>query len=410
MTKTSDKERTLTLLAAVLGIFLALLCGQLFSFAAGAAGAPQRRTRRAAKPAAKPPAINYSQFSHSTHVTKQKLACDSCHKFPSKNWKAVRKEDEAFPDITEFPEHSSCLNCHREQFFARERPAPAICSNCHVAVTPKNTVRFPFPSLGEPFLNSSKGANFVSDFVVGFPHDKHIDAVGLFRGFRRNQEARFARASFRREDSVAADDPKSCPVCHQTYQPQGKSNDEFVTKPPKDLPEDAFWLKKGAFKTTPTTHTICFTCHNTDAELAPLPTNCDGCHKLRPAGVPMQHDFDPKLAATMGIKDPIMLSKWSRRSAGRYRHEYEVHVELSCITCHNPTVMNTLDERTLVTVKSCGGEGSGCHVESNTDGILNFEIEQKKNKPEFQCTKCHIILGKQTVPADHLEALPKPAK
>src|SRR3982074_327585 len=59
------------------------------------------------------PRIDYSSFSHSTHVVNQKLACDSCHKFPTKNWKDVRKGDAAFPDIAEFPEHSSCLNCHR---------------------------------------------------------------------------------------------------------------------------------------------------------------------------------------------------------------------------------------------------------------------------------------------------------
>jgi cytochrome c len=71
--------------------------------------------------------------------------------------------------------------------------------------------------------------------------------------------------------------------------------------------------------------------------------------------------------------------------------------------------MNTLDERTLVSVKSCGGEGSGCHVEANTDGILNYEIEQKKTKANFQCTKCHIKLGTRPVPADHLEAIEKTA-
>jgi hypothetical protein len=72
--------------------------------------------------------------------------------------------------------------------------------------------------------------------------------------------------------------------------------------------------------------------------------------------------------------------------------------------------MNTLDEKTLISVKACGGGGSGCHVESNTDGILNYEIEQKKTKPNFQCTKCHIILGKNPVPADHLEAIKAAAK
>src|SRR5574338_1275628 len=105
----------------------------------GAPAVAQRRTQ---------PRIDYTNFSHTTHVTNQKLKCDSCHKFPTANWNQVRKGDAAFPDVAEFPEHSACLNCHRQQFFARERPAPRICSNCHVAVTPRNTVRFLFPSLG----------------------------------------------------------------------------------------------------------------------------------------------------------------------------------------------------------------------------------------------------------------------
>src|SRR2546430_17191798 len=49
--------------------------------------------------------------------------------------------------------------------------------------------------------------------------------------------------------------PKSCPVCHETYQPQGKSSEEFVTKSPKNI-GDNFWLKKGTFKTIPNSHTV----------------------------------------------------------------------------------------------------------------------------------------------------------
>src|SRR6185369_9131277 len=80
----------------------------------GASAAAQQRAparRRAAT-------IDYTNFTHTTHVDKQKLACGSCHKFPTKNWKEVRKGDAAFPDVTEFPEHTACLNCHRPQFFA----------------------------------------------------------------------------------------------------------------------------------------------------------------------------------------------------------------------------------------------------------------------------------------------------
>ena len=377
---------------------------------------PQRRsqTRRrtpSRKTQTQKPRIDYSRFSHRTHVAQQKLACDSCHKFPSKNWKEVRKGDEAFPDVTDFPEHQACLNCHRTQFFARERPAPVICSNCHIAVMPRNTARYPFPSLGQPFLASKRGQNFGSDFKVLFPHDKHADVVGGLRS-RPREDLRFAlaRASFNSFGSGKPQDAesKSCPACHETYQPQGKSADEFVTKPPKDLPEEVFWLKKGAFKTTPTTHAACATCHNEEAGIAPAPADCAGCHKFPSATTQPLRDFDPKLAANIGITDWMILRQWSRRSAGRYRHEFDVHNELGCVTCHNPAVMNTLEERTFVSVKSCGGTG-GCHTETNMDGILNYEIEQKRTNPGFQCIKCHIILGKNPVPQNHWEAIPKPA-
>jgi hypothetical protein len=366
------------------------------------------RRRSPAQPQASKPRVDYSKFSHRTHVEQRKLACNSCHKFPSKNWKEVRKGDDAFADVTDFPEHGACLQCHRTQFFARERPAPVICSNCHVAVTPRNTVRYPFPSLGEPFLSSKRGQGFVSEFKVAFPHEKHVDVVGWLPFRTPGSNASFAHhASFSRE-SLQDAKSKGCAVCHQTYQPQGKSSEEFVTKRPAKLPEDAFWLKKGAFKTTPVSHAACSSCHNKDAGIAPDPADCATCHKLAGTTPDPLRDFDPKLAQTMGINDWLMLRKWSRRSAGRFQHDFDVHKELSCVDCHNPAVMNTLDERTFVTVKSCGGSG-GCHIETTLDGALNYEIDQRRKNPNFQCVKCHIILGKNPVPQNHLDALPKPA-
>jgi cytochrome c7-like protein/class III cytochrome C family protein len=393
--------------AFVLAVFVIHLAVTAAFGNTGSPFEPQRRQQRrpaTRQQAPKKPRIDYTNFSHRTHVEQQKLECSSCHKLPTRNWKEVRKGDDAFPDVAEFPEHNSCLNCHREQFFARERPAPSICSNCHVAVTPKNTVRFIFPSLGEPFFTSKRAEAFNSEFVVAFPHDKHgDDVVSEYRP--REEQLRIVAASFRSNNSSASPEQKNCTICHKLYKPQGNSKEEFVTLPPKNLAEDAFWLRKGTFQNTPLTHTLCFTCHSTDSGLEPLPTNCGTCHKFRNSG--MQHDYDPKIAATMGVTDPLTLIRWSRRSAIRFRHEHEVHKELTCDTCHVVSAMNLLNEKTLVSVKSCGGEGSGCHVESNNEGILNFEIDQKKKKPDFQCTKCHLNLGKQAVPADHLEALPK---
>jgi hypothetical protein len=411
-----------TLLAFVLvGLFVALIFTS-----PSAAALPQRRPSpsrlQKPKPRVPPkPKIDYTKFSHQTHVVTQKLGCGSCHKVPSKNWKEYRKGDAAFPDVTDFPEHSSCLNCHREQFFARERPAPAICANCHIAVTPRDTARWLFPSLGDVSDPKLKRREFVSEFGVGFPHDKHIDVVGVnsipFRGglpatalgsSSTLNNPWLALISF--QEKPKAGPPKSCPVCHETYQPQGNASDEYVTKPPKNL-GDNFWLKKGTFKTIPNSHTICFTCHNADSGIAPEPKNCEVCHKL---GAPAQlkMDFDPVLATTMGA-NKTMLARWSRRiSSGAFRHEGGEHPDLSCLNCHKvdmPTFSTVDVKTTKVAVKSCGG-ADGCHITTTTDdgGILNFEIDRRKKDPKFVCTKCHVTFGKEALPENHPQAIPTP--
>jgi hypothetical protein len=371
--------------------------------------APAQRSRRPQKRAApaKAPRIDYAKFSHGTHVEKQKLACDSCHKVPSKNWKEVRTGDKAFPDVADFPEHSTCLECHRTQFFARERPAPVICSNCHVASSPRDTGRWLFPSLGDTNDPTRKRRDLVSEFSVGFPHDKHLDVVSFNRP-ERSLKALFVHAAF--QEKKKHPPPASCPVCHQTYLPQGDASEEYVTKAPKTL-GDNFWLKKGTFKTTPNSHTVCFTCHSADSGLPPEPKDCGVCHKLVVTGLAVNADFDPKRAAEMGITDQTMLASWSKRiSAGAFRHEGGEHPELNCLGCHNVASFNQLDPKTRkVPVRSCGG-GDGCHITATADdgGILNFEVAEKAKSPAFVCTKCHITFGKEAVPEDHPKAFPTP--
>lgn len=362
----------------------------------------QTTRRRGAARVSQQPRIDYSKFSHRTDVHQQE--CSSCHAFPSKNWKAVRKSDIAFADITEYPEHSSCLKCHYQQFFARERPAPRICSVCHVAVTPRYTERHPFPNPPEIFNVSKRSQGFLSDFRIQFPHDSHLELVGDNKTpSRTGAGVRFQRASFMQEKR-AEENEKSCAFCHQTYQPQEKSSDEFVTARPKGLPDDAFWLKKGTFKTSPN-HATCFTCHAPEGDMKPASNECAACHKLQPS-VQLAHvDFDPKLAATMGITDGNILTKWrSRYSSGTFRHEGGMHPDQSCATCHKPSAINTLDVTTLkVPITAC----DTCHIgESAAEGALNFEIEKRKADTSFQCIKCHISLGKEPIPESHLKALP----
>jgi len=369
----------------------------------------QRRTQRPSgrAPARRARRPDYARFDHATQSHQK--SCDSCHKFPSANWKEVRKGEDAFEDVTEYPEHASCLSCHREQFFARERPRPTICAVCHVAASPRDLSRKPFPNPLERYLASPSGRDFESDFRVFFPHDKHADLFGM--NARPVETARgpvFVSASYRAAQDAAKENA-SCANCHQLYKPQGKDSDEYLTKPPKDL-GDRFWLKKGTFMTVPLSHASCFSCHSAESGMKPGPTDCATCHRLPPPSpAAARRDFDAGQAAQMAAGDQLALYIWRRRdSAGAYRHEGGAHPDLTCTTCHNVSAMNTADPSTTrVALDSC----NTCHATATSEegGALNVEIDQKKAKPSFQCAKCHVTFGREPVPATHAKAV-APAK
>lgn len=346
---------------------------------------PTRRPTRTPSPP------KYSKFPHD--VKAHRVSCGECHKFPSDNWQKVRAEKDGFPDITEYPKHESCLNCHKQQFFNGARPT--ICSICHTNPSPRNSERHAFPNPRERFDTTAKGRTAISDFAITFPHDKHIEIVASTDRLGRFENAAWSRSANRRNEA-------SCSVCHQTYKPQDKSDDEFVTARPAAVGE-GFWLKKGTFKTAPIGHATCFTCHSADSGMSPAPTDCATCHALKAPEAPS--DFDSKLAATMGINDKIMRDSWRRRdSSATFRHEWFSHSELSCATCHNVAAMNTADPKTTrVTISSC----AVCHVTATTDegGALNFEIDARKADSKFQCAKCHVAFGKSPIPDSHIKAV-----
>lgn len=374
--------------SAIAGLFFGLASVCFYSTDWVEIASSQTRKPVKARPRAQQRARKYSEFPHG--IQAHKVECASCHKFPSANWKKVRAESSAFPDITDYPQHESCLNCHRQQFFKGARPM--ICSICHTNPSPRDGNRHPFPNPRETFDLSPKGKSARSDFQIHFPHDKHIDIVSA---------AGAARSSFRTVSSVATRAEESCSVCHTTLKPQGDSDDEYITKPPGNLGE-GFWIKKGTFKTVPTGHTTCFTCHSQDSGLEPLPVNCAACHKIKQAEAAA--DFDMKLAAQMGVADRVTLDLWRKRESGKFRHEWFSHAELSCATCHNVEAMNTLDARTKkVPVSSC----STCHATATSDdgGALNFEVDSRKANLSFRCTKCHIVYGSKPIPESHLRAI-----
>jgi hypothetical protein len=139
---------------------------------------PQRRaqTRRRRRAPARTRArrVDYSKFSHRTPQHRAR-ACDTCHTVPTENWPRVRAKGEAFPDVTDYPGHASCMDCHRRQFFSGARPV--ICSVCHTNVSPRDGTRHPFRNPSEAFRQSRRKAQTPSEFDTVFPHDRHQDVM-----------------------------------------------------------------------------------------------------------------------------------------------------------------------------------------------------------------------------------------
>jgi LSD1 subclass zinc finger protein len=350
----------------------------------------RRQTPRlpAARAAARP--ARYSQFPHDVQAHRKE--CTSCHTFPSSNWKTVRAEADAFPDVTQYPQHESCVGCHKQQFF--KGATPVICSICHATTTPSGGTRHPFYNPRETFDRSPKAKNARADFAIAFPHATHIEIVSQVG----QASSPFRNASF--DAKRVAEE--SCAVCHKTLNPQGTSDDEFLTKPPADIGEN-FWVKKGTFKSVPIRHSTCFTCHNADSGIVPVQTNCATCHKYKTPDSPA--DFDAKTAAAMGVSDRVTLDAWRRRvSAGKFRHEFVAHVDLECATCHTVEKIDTTQAATRrVPISAC----ATCHATATTDdgGVINFEMDARAKDPKFNCARCHLSFGTKPVPASHTQAI-----
>jgi hypothetical protein len=404
------RHRTLTLLTLLLLASAAFVFPRLVGHAAraGAEPEPQRQRRgRARRPprAAPRPSVDYASFSHSV-PQHQREACDSCHKSPTANWQQARDRDSAFPDITDYPEHASCLGCHRQQFFRGAQPA--ICSVCHTVVSPRSGARFPFENPAESFSKSEKSKGRQTEFSLNFPHDRHQDVMARFMPSFESGGLRTLRASF--EPQAEKRPVDSCSICHQTYHPPGKPAPQpspaananpaaTAALPPVD----------GMFKTTPTSHASCFNCHWQDGGERPFSNDCAGCHKLLPAGktlpLPRGRDADAQVAAKAGINDPLIVAKLLRRDTATFSHEDDHHKARGCTACHiNITGISLLDERTLkVPVLTCGG--SSCHINPRPKKVLNDEVEKRAADPAFQCTKCHVNYAKAPVPRSHLDAV-----
>jgi predicted CxxxxCH...CXXCH cytochrome family protein len=425
------KHRTLTLAVLLALAAAALACAGLAARAASSEFGPrqQRRAsqaRRRAPSNARRPSADYSKFSHAT--AQHRKACDSCHASPTANWAAAREGGSAFPDVTDYPEHASCINCHRRQFFSGARPA--ICTVCHTQVSPRSGARFPFENPAELFTKSEKSKTRRTEFSINFPHDRHQDVMARAapttdapRGSDTPAgSAAFVRASF---EPRAAEERRvdSCTICHETYQAAGDAPEEYVTKPPAALPTnalglEAFWLKRGMLKTTPHGHASCFNCHWQDGGERPFSSDCAGCHKLlqpgvgmKSGGAPRRSDADTSNPSVKGIADAYVLARWSVRLVAAFRHEKADHVKVGCTACHiSITSADRITSETdFVPIKTCAS--SSCHGSTNKSAgakkIIFDEVEQRKKDAAYQCVKCHINLGKEPTPKSHTDLFAK---
>jgi hypothetical protein len=366
---------------------------------------PQRRPRQTRRRPARRPAaarVDYSNFSHSTKAHQQR-SCQSCHTVPTDNWSRVRPREEAYPDVTDYPGHASCLDCHRRQFFSGARPV--ICSVCHTNVSPRDGARFAFRNPEETWARSPKKGAGDSEFVTRFPHDRHQDVMALGLPGAAGSGFGFVRASFvAPQDEAAADPLNSCTVCHKIHEPKGKSEQDFLKAPPEEPKQDGlgrqdpFWFKKGTMMTTPGSHASCFSCHWQEGGVRPLSSQCGECHTPLTAGLKLQLDLegadaDPDHASVAGVVSERMLAQWKQRRVARFNHELERH-RIGCTSCHvTITSASRVNSDTLfVPIQTCG-RCHGAKTGNNSRAILAKEVAGKKKDESFKCTKCHINLG-----------------
>ncbi|HEY0100126.1 MAG TPA: hypothetical protein VGB76_14345 [Pyrinomonadaceae bacterium] len=370
---------------------------------------PQTR-RRAPSPAR--PRVDYSRFSHATKGHFEN--CASCHRITSF----------AQPDIRDYPDHPSCTECHRQQFFRGARPV--ICSNCHTVTTPRSEARFKFPKEEEP-----------SQFADIFPHASHIKTTTLLQ--------------FKKVVGEKVNIQATCMYCHKV--------DQTTQKPPAGAPKDAFHAPAGTLMTTPTSHVTCFQCHwqkgVENREQEPLSNECSRCHKNLARPLLQTAALTGALAAPVpqsGAQSRASVAKLipavaqgtsvahktltPPRISPKFVHvlnqsdiESDPHrkrtndegkrVDITCTQCHaGVRKAATLEAMQLkvnqVQLPSCST--SACHTAlSGTVGLklsVFRELRERGKDAKFDCALCHAppVSLNPEVPCSHYKAVLESAK
>ena len=335
--------------------------------------------------------------------------------------------------MKDFPDHPSCIECHRQQFFRGARPV--ICSNCHTVTGPRAEARFKFPKPNEP-----------SEFAEVFPHSAHVKPTTLVQ-FRR----------FLGEKATTTD---SCRYCHKSDSREFKPEAAAASAKPSPSPAQAatapagFALPAGTFMTTPTSHATCFQCHWREGvegrEQKPLANECSSCHdnirqRSRPAASPAAAGNAAAAAATAttpaasparpavpkALIVPASLARfrptrddsWPARVSPKFVHEIDAHkkrtsddgkeIPINCTACHTAIRRATTLEalklpENQVRLPTCGT--SACHTAVTGVAQMRLsvfrELRERVKDPKFDCALCHAPpISTAEAPCDHYAAV-----
>lgn len=328
---------------------------------------PQRsgRTRTTTQPT-RSRGTNYSRFAHDLNHVKydpnHRANCSDCHTLASP----------LQYDIKDYPDHPSCVNCHRQQFFTGARPA--ICTVCHKASSPRDSSRFDFPKLNTDVRR---------EFPGHFPHALHQDLLAGVRPAPDDAgEFRLLRASFKQSAFVAQTTQENCATCHASYDKTKKDEEGFF--PGAGWPDNML-PGTGTFRKIPTGaegHRTCFVCHASAGKSwnspQPVADNCAGCHNKAAA----------PLAATASRSQTT--APTSMTTAARLLPS-PVKVSFTNVLLPPRKVFNFQHE---------GGGSGGSHEEGCTTCHINITQEQtfvvKPDVPIASCALCHIAGGKKS--------------
>jgi hypothetical protein len=461
--RTSDARLVALALCAALAA-AAFLSGRTAATAAGdpsaepgaGAAATQRRRPSRRAPQRRRPARDLSKFSHGTAGHYEN--CAACHKVPAMSRRAEAADYLSGTDIEDFPDHDSCLDCHRQRHAPRffQGARPVICAVCHKgAITPRNDARFDFPK-----------PNARSQFDGVFPHDAHFKGTSLPR--------------FKRLLGDKSKPQDSCAYCHKpnpavlkvTLATAASSAAAGATTAAAQSPAAAapaeFEAKPGAFMTTPSGHASCFECHWQEGvdgrDFKPLANDCAQCHRNLALPTPKPSAAAPRPAsatsspapaarfvtAALGPAPPAARPAAfvraavsdddnplaARHAAPKFPHEIEAHkcrdkveekdrvekegpcrdrVAVTCLSCHTTVrKVKTLEDlrgnkQNWVQLPSCSS--SACHTALSGSGPLKLslfrELQGRRRDPTFDCAYCHLppLSTGPEVPRSHYAAV-----